>query len=53
MNFAGPLVVGLDAGAPITILAGVHPGCYELFATERVRTLGDLKGKTVAVTELR
>lgn len=52
MNFSGPLILRLDAGAPVTILAGVHPGCYELFATERVRTLSDLKGKTVGIRGL-
>jgi len=52
MHFSGPLILRIDAGAPITILAGVHPGCYELFATERVRTLRDLKGKTVGIRGL-
>lgn len=52
MHFSGPLILRIDAGAPITILAGVHPGCYELFATERVRTLSDLKGKTVGIRGL-
>src|SRR5688572_19394287 len=32
MNFAAPLVVALDMGAPIVVLAGVHAGCFELFA---------------------
>jgi NitT/TauT family transport system substrate-binding protein len=49
MNFAAPLVIALDAGDPIVVLAGVHVGCFELFGTERVRTIKDLKGKTVAV----
>ncbi len=31
------------------MLAGVHAGCYELFANERVRAISDLKGKTVAI----
>jgi ABC-type nitrate/sulfonate/bicarbonate transport system substrate-binding protein len=52
MNFAAPLVVSLDAGEPIVILGGVHVGCFELFGSERVRTLSDLKGKTVAVPQL-
>ena len=52
MHFVGPLVIKLDAGAPVTALAGVHVGCFELFGTDRVRTIRDLKGKTVAVTEL-
>jgi NitT/TauT family transport system substrate-binding protein len=53
MHFSGPLILRLDAGAPITILAGVHVGCYELFATERVRTLSDLKGKTIGIRGLQ
>jgi Zn-dependent protease with chaperone function len=40
----------LDVGAPTLILAGVHAGCQELFASERVRTVRDLKGKRIAVT---
>ena len=48
LNFAAPLVVALDAGYPIVVLAGVHVGCFELFGTHRVRTIKDLKGKTVA-----
>ena len=28
------IVSQVDAGEPITALAGVHPGCYELFAHE-------------------
>jgi NitT/TauT family transport system substrate-binding protein len=49
MNFAGPLVIAIDGGTPIVLLAGVHVGCFELVATERVRRITDLKGKTVAV----
>ena len=52
MTFSGPLILRIDGGAPIAILAGVHPGCYELFGTERVRTLSDLKGKTVGIRGL-
>jgi NitT/TauT family transport system substrate-binding protein len=48
-NFAAPLVVALDEGSPITILAGVHVGCFELIAAHNVRTITDLKGKTVAI----
>ena len=48
MNFAAPLVIALDQGAPIVMLGGVHVGCFELFGAEGVRTIKDLKGKTVA-----
>jgi NitT/TauT family transport system substrate-binding protein len=40
----------LDAGKPLVLLAGIHGGCYELFAHERVSALRDLKGKRVAVS---
>ncbi len=53
MHFAAPLVVRLDQADPIVILAGVHIGCFELFGTERVRAIRDLKGKTVAVPDLQ
>jgi NitT/TauT family transport system substrate-binding protein len=39
----------VDAGDPITILGGVHVGCFELFGTEHVRSIRDLKGKSVGV----
>jgi len=47
-----PTVMGIDAGDPVVILAGVHAGCYELFGTDRVRSIRDLKGKIVAVGAL-
>jgi NitT/TauT family transport system substrate-binding protein len=50
--FSGPLLIRADAGDPIVLLAGVHVGCFELFGTDRVRAIRDLKGKTVAVSEL-
>jgi NitT/TauT family transport system substrate-binding protein len=49
LHFAGPLILSLDAGDPIVILSGSHIGCFELFGTDRVRSIRDLKGKTVAV----
>jgi NitT/TauT family transport system substrate-binding protein len=52
LNFVGPLLAGLDAGNPLVILAGAHVGCFELIGREHVRAIRDLKGKTVAVTEL-
>jgi NitT/TauT family transport system substrate-binding protein len=41
----------LDAGVPITVLAGVHPGCFQLFVHEHIRTFIDLKGKQVGFNE--
>src|SRR5437660_9040428 len=51
-HFAAPLILRLEAGDPIVILAGLHVGCFELFGTDRVRAIRDLKGKTVAVPAL-
>jgi len=39
-------------GDPVAMLAGVHVGCFELFGTDRVHGIRDLKGKTVAVQDL-
>jgi len=52
MGFAPSFVIQLDAGDPIIVLGGVHAGCYELFGTDRVRAIRDLKDKRVAVPEL-
>ena len=49
LNFAAPLVLSIDAGEPVTVVAGVHSGCFELFANERIRSILDLKGKSVGV----
>jgi len=49
LHFAAPLLIPIDAGAPITVLAGVHPGCFELFARPDVRTVLDLKGRSVGI----
>jgi NitT/TauT family transport system substrate-binding protein len=49
--FAPGIVRRLAAGVPITALAGVHPGCFELFAHEHIRTVAELKGKQVGINE--
>jgi NitT/TauT family transport system substrate-binding protein len=50
--FVGPSIMRIDAGDPIVFLAGAHVGCFELFGTDQVRAIRDLKGKTVAIPEL-
>ena len=52
MGFAPSYIMQLEAGDPVVVLAGVHAGCYELFGTDRVRAIRDLKGSRVAVPEL-
>src|SRR6266540_7549950 len=49
MTFSGPLIIQLDKEDPIVVLSGVHVGCFELFGTDKVEAINDLKGKTVAV----
>jgi NitT/TauT family transport system substrate-binding protein len=50
--FAPSIVYHLDTGERVTVLAGVHTGCYELFAHERIRRVTDLKGKSVGTPAL-
>jgi NitT/TauT family transport system substrate-binding protein len=52
VSFAASVVFHLDAGLPITALAGVHSGCYELFANGPIRTITDLKGKRAGIQTL-
>ena len=52
MNYATNFVRSIDAGAPITMLAGVHAGCYELFAQAGIRSIADLKGKSIGIQAL-
>jgi NitT/TauT family transport system substrate-binding protein len=52
MNFVAPTIVRIDAGDPVVLLAGVHVGCFEVFGSERVHKVTDLRGKTVAVQGL-
>ena len=46
-TFAASVVFHQNAGVPVTALAGVHSGCYELSARP-VRTIRDLKGRMSA-----
>ena len=43
------MIPALDAGGQLVALAGVHGGCYELFANARINAVRDLRGKRVAV----
>jgi NitT/TauT family transport system substrate-binding protein len=52
METAPAVLPALDARLPVTVLGGVHAGCYELIGNERVTTIRDLKGKRVAIAEI-
>jgi NitT/TauT family transport system substrate-binding protein len=47
--FPGQGMQLIEAGSPIVVLAGVHIGCFELFASEGIRHIADLKGKTIGL----
>jgi NitT/TauT family transport system substrate-binding protein len=49
LTFAAPLLIPMDAGQPLTVIAGAHVGCFELFANDTVHRIADLKGKSVGV----
>jgi len=52
MDFVAQFIPAIEAGVPITILAGVHVGCFELFAHEDIRGIRDLKGRKVGTQAL-
>ena len=47
MDFALKYVSAIDAGMPLTVLAGIHVGCFELFAHANIRNIRDLNGKKI------
>lgn len=50
LDFAVTIATRLDAGDPVVLLAGLHPGCLELVAADRVRALRDLRNKRIAIS---
>jgi NitT/TauT family transport system substrate-binding protein len=52
MAHASYWIPAIDAGEPLVLLAGIHVGCFELFAREGIHSVGDLKGKSVGVYAL-
>ena len=50
--FVAPFIVHADARREVVMLAGIHTGCIELYGSERVRTVRDLKGRTASVVAL-
>jgi NitT/TauT family transport system substrate-binding protein len=44
-NVTAQNVVLVDSGLPITLVSGIHAGCYELFASDGIRSIRDLKAK--------
>jgi NitT/TauT family transport system substrate-binding protein len=50
--FAPSIIQHLETGERVTAVAGVHTGCYELFADERIHKVIDLKGRRVGTPAL-
>jgi NitT/TauT family transport system substrate-binding protein len=51
-NLTPDQAIAIDRGLPITIVTGVHAGCYELFAHEGIRSIADLKGKRIGAESM-
>jgi NitT/TauT family transport system substrate-binding protein len=45
-------IMAIDRGLPITVLTGMHAGCYELFAREGIRSIADLKGERIGAESI-
>ena len=51
--YASQFVRAFDAGEPLTLLAGVMVGCFELFARKSIGSIAELKGKSIGVQGAR
>ena len=49
LEFVPAVLPEIEAGARVIMVAGVHVGCFELFADDNIRSITDLKGRTVGV----
>jgi len=49
LDFAARIVQTIDNGGAIMVLGGVHVGCYELFAKDEIRSVSELKGRSVGI----
>ena len=45
-------IMPIASKQPVVVLAGLHAGCIELFASHQVRSIRELKGKRLAVNGL-
>jgi len=52
LYFAGEIIKAVDASEPVTVLAGAHIGCFELFAHGDVRSIVDLKRRRIGIQGL-
>jgi len=50
MGYVGPNIIAVGAGEAIVNLAGIHVGCFELLGHGDIRSIADLKGKSIGIT---
>ena len=48
-GYGNLIAANIDAGLPMLALAGIHPGCFELFAAPGISGIRELRGRTIAV----
>jgi NitT/TauT family transport system substrate-binding protein len=48
-EFVPSLVMAMNAGSPVKVLSGLHLGCFEIFGKKEIRTLADLRGRTLGI----
>jgi NitT/TauT family transport system substrate-binding protein len=51
-NYPPAHIRSIAKGVPITVLSGLHVGCLELIANDRVQTISDLKGKRAGIDDV-
>ena len=51
-NYLPAAIAAIDQGHRLTLLGGVHPGCFELFVKPGIESILDLKGRKVGVQSL-
>src|SRR3954465_7505850 len=49
-TYAPAFIMDMEAGVPITLLCGLHLGCFELFGRNDIRAMADLKGRSVGIS---
>jgi NitT/TauT family transport system substrate-binding protein len=52
LSFAASVIHRMEGDNSLLFLAGVHIGCLEVFGTKGIRSIRDLRGKTIAVVDL-
>ena len=52
LNFIVSAIVAVDQGHRLTLMGGVHPGCFELFVQPGIDSILQLKGRKVGVQAL-